>query len=336
MNIIRKKLSPDEISPPGLRYNEECDCVQQTPDNGETWIDNPGADPRHGDGFRLPARTGGDPQCDAAANMVAFIHEYIDGIISTVSLIQEANAILLIFAVLTGGAGILVDLILVIVEAMLTIGVTELDDAFTEEVYDQIKCIIFVNIDPDGQMSAEQLAIIDSQINSVIGGLIVPVAMDLTLRLWGEVGLSNAGVQGDETGDCDDCAWCYEWLDTAELLAESWTHDTDFYYSSHWNANWGGKITRVEFGYTWNGLDGSGAGSHVFLWKDQYATLIQRYLPLNTSPGSPFVWEGEEDISNGIQWGLNTNGIEDGTVSTTYLKISGIGARPNWSHGHVC
>ncbi len=204
MKIVRKLLTASEITPASLRYNSDCDCVQQTPDGGTTWIDVPELDPRRGAGYRMPPNASADPQCNSAANMVAYLQSLIaadlaaTNVVSLVSLWFEI--LLLVFPI-----GILADLLLIVAGAIATIGSTAIETAFTPEVYDALLCTFDCNIGADGQMSDAQLAAIyvdvaanyDATVQAVFG------AHSSTV---GAVGWSNAGAIGAITdADCSSC-----------------------------------------------------------------------------------------------------------------------------------
>lgn len=211
MKIVRKLLTPNEISPANQRWDETCDCPQTTPDNGTTWNDAPGLDTRHADGYRQPALSTGDPQCDAAANMVEQVRQAVDLIVSRGTLVGAVSPLLSLWLLAVGPVGWLAELIVIGVEAILTIGVVAVDAAFTSGVYDDLLCIFYANMDADGQVSAAQFA----DILTAIDGLdsVVNATMDAFFNVWGEVGLSNAGATGSETGDCSACACpgCFVW-----------------------------------------------------------------------------------------------------------------------------
>jgi hypothetical protein len=97
-------------------------------------------------------------------------------------------------------------------------------------VYEQIKCILYANIDADGQMSAAQLAEIQTQIDTLIGGT-PNLVFDLFAGLWGEVQWSNAGATGEYEGECDECGGtCFEQV----YVAGSQPFNLTF-FSGEWN-----------------------------------------------------------------------------------------------------
>lgn len=214
MQVIRKKLTRSEVSSPNLRYDVTCNCIQQTTDGGTTWIDQPGADVRHSDAWRLPASTEPDIKCDAAARIVAAWQEDLELLYQTTNVSVFASGILQALLVLAGGAGVLIDLIILALEALITIGVSTIQAAFTSDVWDGIECIIYCHIGDDGQVSADQAEAILADVAVVYPGTVYNTLVQLQ-NLYGEVLMSNAGVERDESGDCDECvcSCCHRWFD---------------------------------------------------------------------------------------------------------------------------
>ena len=204
MEVVRLFLTPDDITPPNIRYNPTGDSIQVTADAGATWTDVPGLDTRHDDAYRVPPLGGTDPQCDAAANMVATLREFVDTIINTLDYLALVNAAAGLFARFIGLIGWLVSLILAIIDGLLVIGRTAIDAAFTETAYDTILCILYNNISSDGQVTEGQLTAINADILAQLGSTVSAV-WGYTMTGLGEVGLSNAGALGSETGDCAAC-----------------------------------------------------------------------------------------------------------------------------------
>lgn len=211
IQIVRKLLTPDEVSNPNQRYNADCDCVQTSYDGGATWTDTPNADPRHYDGFRLAPVTGDDPQCLAAGNMTDKLKFILDTIITSATIFGAATAVVNVILVFAPAEGILLDLILAICEALFDAGLAAVNAALTSGVYDQLLCILYCSIGADGQVSAAQYALIRSHVDDQIGGL-AAIAIDYALDQLGEVGLSNAGTLGESERDCSGCVceWFYE------------------------------------------------------------------------------------------------------------------------------
>lgn len=220
MKLVRKELSPAEVANPALRYDEGCDCIQQTPDGGTTWVESPGLDVRHSEGARMPPLSGEDARCDAAARQAALWHETYDRFIDSTDAAQFASIVLQIALTLVGTglgvvAGALLALFILVADALIAIGKSTMEAAFDDSVWDGVLCIIYCSIGEDGSVSAEQLADIYDGINAQYPGTVYNTLI-LIGQLFGEVLLSNASVERDETGDCTDCecAWCYHFDDT--------------------------------------------------------------------------------------------------------------------------
>lgn len=220
MKIVRGRLFAGDVSPTNLRYDSTCDCVQFSPDDGATWFDTPEADPRHSNAYRYPVLTTSDPQCDAAANMVKWIKDFLDEV--TLALGEAASAFTLatiasrFFLLITGGSSVLLDLIFEIGGALSDLGYTALTAAFTPTEYDLLLCAFYCNISSDGSMSAAQLTDVETQVSATLNTT-AALVVNLILSTQGEVGASNAGTIGGETGDCSGCAcaWCYTFDATA-------------------------------------------------------------------------------------------------------------------------
>lgn len=226
MEIVRVYLSANNIDPPGTRYNPDCDCIQTSPDGGATWTDNPGADPRTNDAYRLPAREGSDPKCDAAEAMTQHFKAQVDAFIAAADAVAYVNAAIQIAGAFFGLIGLFASKLFIIFEALLTIGVITVDAAMTEEVYDQIKCILYCQLEENGQLSAEGLANAQTQIDEEIGGT-PNIVFDLFAGAWGAVEWSNAGAVGEFTGDCDECGCGCNFVDVTSVSYGTITNTLD-------------------------------------------------------------------------------------------------------------
>jgi len=207
VKVIRKLLTPNEVTPPSIRWNEGTDTVEQTPDGGETWVETPELDPRYGAGFRRPPLTGEDARCNAAARQAAAWEEVYNIFMESTDALQFLAIILQILLALAGGVGVLIGLIFLIFDALIFIGKENMEAQFSEEVWDEIMCIIYRNIGEDGQISEAQLSDIYEEIGSTYPGTVYNTLIEIG-HLFGEVLLSNASVERAETGDCEDCPLC--------------------------------------------------------------------------------------------------------------------------------
>jgi hypothetical protein len=198
----------------GLIYDPDTDSIKQTLDGGATFFDNPGADPRHNAPYQFPPVEADDPRCQAAANMVRYYSDLIDQVVLVVDEAGTAEgllAIILPFVIELGPFGILIELVLGVAFILFSAGATAISAAFTSTVFDDLLCILFCNLESDGSCTADDLAEIKAQVDSIIGGLAAAV-LDGMFFLQGEVGLSNAGTIGEAPADCDacNCGWCFE------------------------------------------------------------------------------------------------------------------------------
>lgn len=217
MPIIRKKLSVDEVGVKGYRYNATTDTVEvQLPDL--SWVDAPTtSDPRVTN--VVPPRTGGDPQCDAAANMAIWIDNYITSVVNSITLGVGAFGIAgttlgligTAAGVLTAGFGLLWVIAVDLGLALIAQGAGTISAAFTPEVIDTLKCIFYNNMGDDGFIDATQLTQIEADIDTEIGG-VVAIVLHAMIALMGFAGLNTQGAVGADAGDCDDCddIWCEE------------------------------------------------------------------------------------------------------------------------------
>lgn len=250
VDVVRKLLSENEITPPDRRYNQSTDAVEFSPDGGTTWVDAPWLDPRSSDIFRRPALPDGE-RCNAAARMRAQIEQQMDTAIAFQSVAGIASSFLFGLGLLTAGIGTLVGLFLLVADTLLTIGIDAIITAMTASVYDQLECILFCNIDDNGQMSEAQLAQIRADVNDQIGG-VAAVVLNLMFDSFGSVNLSNAAVVRDESGDCEDCECLVDWGIEFDFAIEQygWALDPGYAGKQEYAAGVGFRSTGVpDAGY---------------------------------------------------------------------------------------
>lgn len=222
VDIIKSRLSESDVTPPDVRYVEEADEVQFSPDGGTTWYPMPSLDPRHSTVFLFP-ELGTDVRCDAAANMVKWIRDFIDLVTELLgagaTALAVANAAIPLYELITGGTLTLLALLTELGAALFGIGDTALLAAFDEDTYAALLCCFYCHISANGQVSAGQLVGIEAQVTTDLNTT-AGIVVNAILFMQGEVGLSNAGAIGSETGDCSECecAWCYDLTLTEESL----------------------------------------------------------------------------------------------------------------------
>lgn len=346
MKIIRGQLNPGDVSNPAFRYSVDCDCVQYSPDGGTTWNDATGSDPRHASAFRLSARTGSDRNCNAAANMVAWIKGVVNDCIHICEVggvvVALVNKILdfadVIFA---EEGGVLLALIQNIAGVVFDAGFAALSAAFTSDQYDLMLCIFYCHDGADGQVTPEQFALIQANITAQLNTVAATIT-NLFLSLQGEVGLSNAGAQGTETADCSgcDCGWCRSsdyvtTEDLAEMTNEggAWSMGdgyvgTEYIGFTSFSQQYPSPLTPVvvthlEMTYSATGF---GLGGNVSL--QLYLAGVQEQIVVSTTAGShqTIIWDGSQSIDE-FYLTCATHDV-DGVVKLESWLLRGFGVAP--------
>ncbi len=355
LQVIRKELDPAEVYPENLRYDADCDCVQQTYDDGATWVEQPGQDPRTSDTFRYPTIGGGDPQCAAAANMTHFLQDVVETTLANLALgldaLGLATSILPLFVEL-GPFEILFGLGIGLASGLISLGVDVINEEFTSEVYDQLTCIFYCNIEIDGSVTSEDLAAISSQIDAEMSAD-VALIMGLMFLLSGPVGLSNEGTIGDAEFDCSSCtssatgshtfdltAAQGEWQASAFAPGNTWAlggWQNNYSVSGEYRAsaqisfNIPGccTIDRIEF--TWTGTVRD-ALINIFHNEDP-GIVLQCETGGTPFPTAPFGCDGAFDTPGAttvtfLAQNLTSAGIN--TLTVTSFTVFFTGNEPSW------
>lgn len=367
MKIIRGRLNPADVSNPSFRYDATCDCIQQTPDNGTTWVNVPSADPRHSVGFLKPPVAGSNKQCDSAANMVKWLKDFID--YETALMVAGATITTLVNGILTPmdllfPAADFLSVIIDIADTLFGIGATALTAAFTSTEYDALLCIFFCNADGEGRVSAAQLATIEELITEQLNTT-AALVVNAILFLQGEIGLSNAGAIGSQVGDCTACAcgWSREWnganmpaweffpssnftggarghFSSGEFLSDdssvvSWS--TEIMMRIVLEAT--GNFRRIEINYTRTIGDFGAAPSQqdtmIFDSSNGYydgTTLAHQNSTVNQPSGAQFIWSGDQDIGTELTFwmfaALSASLSTYGSIAIQSIKMRGDGDDP--------
>lgn len=334
MKVIMKRLYEGEGLPPNTRWDETCECVQSTFDDGATWVDTPGADPRYNPGNLAPPNDTTDPRCSAAAGMRVRIEQVLDAVFLADALIDAANAVFGVILFFNPPARLIWAIIIVVCEALYAIGLAALAASFTEAAYDELQCIFYRNIDNDGQMSAAQLSAINTEICSTMD-VTVCAAMGLILNMLGFVGMSNAGALFGEDSDCDECGeWCYTWSSLSAMISDGWAYIPGGNTASSKYLRTididGITITGIKWDYTFTGSSGGASG----LWASNY-DLTSRFITgtLSGDP-SPLEWN-DYRVPVGLCIGGNGDG-ESSTYDMSNIELRGLGTMPEWTNGTDC
>lgn len=352
MKIIRKKLSPDEINASASAYYDDCSCYKTIPPGGGTPYANPAADPRSNAWALLPARTGSDIPCNAAANMVDKLKSMVAQAVGGLDQFQIATGLLevllVVFGVATGGLG---DLLIAGGELFITIGVDTISTAFTDDQWQLILCILLDNVNPDGSVSPGGDTTILSEIATQCNSTVYDV-MIVCIGSLGYVGLSNAGASGDVSGDCAACGeWCYRfnftvddggWSGVAGSVytpGVGWVSD-DHFASPNAYVYTDATITfssteivyaKITFDFS-AGIQSCPDEAVVGLWSGNFATPLILFTEPD-SPGSPQEWSGSTTTGQlvfQLQPGcrISSSTPPGGSATMLQIEVHGTGSNP--------
>lgn len=357
LQIVRKKLTPDEISPPNTRYNSDCDCVQSTWDGGATWTNTPGADPRSAPQYQAPGISTSDPACDGAARIAAALKRSIDTTVATSNAVQLASALLDVFLFIVPVIGIIATAIYIAAAALLAIGTAAIESAFTSDVYDQFKCIALCHLDAGGQFTSDEWEAFQTECFDHFGAGTVSDVLQINFDTLGMVGFNNAVSLGTETGDCSACdpcgPWCYLWdfslSDGGWLVGAQGTWDGTKWVSQNispatydilifheCSGGCGQPMTTITFDAEW--FPGTSAESPVIAVFDQgggYTLMapVQTMTPGRATYGFDVSAYGSV---NSIAANLGSGNDEGGSVALYSVKAEGDATMPVFAGGADC
>jgi len=205
-NLARKLMSGccgDE----GLhRFNED-GVYQSSLDGGETWFDDTENDPRNNATYYPPldGEDGDEKRCEGAANAQEFFKQnLIDELASGLAYAEIYSTIIGIIAILgITGIGVIIG---VVTAAIFVAGVIVVQAAFTSEVWETFRCILYCHIDDDASYNEVQWGDVKNDILSQFTG-VVQIILWNWVNALGFVGLTNSARSNMALGaDCSDCA----------------------------------------------------------------------------------------------------------------------------------
>lgn len=346
IQVVRKLLAPEQVTPENVRWNADCNCLQQTADGGTTWVNNPAGDPRNGDGYRLPPRTTSDPRCDAAANMTAQLKKAVFIFEQEIAQFQLANQLLDVVLLFLPGVGWVLDAILAAVSILVTIGADAISSAFNDTQWGIVECILYCDISGNGTVTQAQFDQILDDMHTQCDTVVYDVLYTLLTLSLGVVGLSNAGATGYETGDCDSCAcrWCRtylggdglgDWIVPYDILGNaggeynSGLDQIDGTSINEQNNVWAsaellGALHITEISISFNYVNEGGEGSDT----SSLNTFIDGVRTFTTYTGgtgsSSYTWTGDALASTSIGF-LITAQV---SVEITCIELKGFGTPP--------
>jgi hypothetical protein len=213
-NLARKLMSGccpdnDELH----RYLPD-GTYQTSTDGGETWDDDPTADPRYGAPL-APPLSGANSEakrCAAADNIREQFEDMRDG---TIDLLTAGTTTLLIVSFLVGLLGGILSISVVGVSFgvmlfalagyMLSLTPESVAEQLDAEVMDQFRCLVYCRLGTDGRMSDSALAALLADIASTFTDFPETFFYSIVASL-GATGISNAATMGLATAsDCGDC-----------------------------------------------------------------------------------------------------------------------------------
>lgn len=187
---------------------------QVSNDGGATWTDAPEQDPRNSAPQLPPALPPGTvvPECTYADSVVNFFKDGVIDVIEEGDTVQQIVAIIGgILAAVFGAGGVVLGVIGALIAAfaagIIGLGVTAVKNAFTEDVWDDLRCLIYKNINDDGSLSQEQ---VDTIYDNVPGDTIAQTVLRSWIAALGMTGLTNTArlLQGSADADCSSCDEC--------------------------------------------------------------------------------------------------------------------------------
>ena len=191
--------------PTNTRYNSE-GVYEESFDGGITWLPAPAHDRRYS-GTIAPPLAGEDGQekrCVAAQSAADFLKTAFIDDLSTGASYADLNAAAVAIVAALGVTGIGI-LIAAAAAAIFILGVSATQAAFTTEVWNDFKCILYCNMNPDASFDEAGWAGVKSDILDTFTGVVSAVLYNWA-NAAGIVGLTNAARSGFATeGDCSTC-----------------------------------------------------------------------------------------------------------------------------------
>lgn len=356
MKIVRKELTPAELEPTTIRYNEDCSCVQSLVD-GE-WVDNPPADPRTSSAYQYPAPDTADPACDAGARISAQIERIISSVFDAVSIIEAVSTMIGVVAVFFPPIALFVALLFALISAANAIGFAAVQLSFTDMVYEQIACLVYCNIGADGQFNEDEWNAFQDGVGATFGLSTVTTILSLMFNGMGMVAFNNMASAGSETGDCTDCmcAWCYLWdfepTDGSWLVGAqgSWSSGTgwlsqnispavyDILIYSECSGGCAEPMTTITIDAEWAAgasiddayigvFDRDGGGGYTPMDTTQTMTAGRAIYVFNVAPYGAV---------NALAVNLGNNNDLGGSVILYSVKAEGISTEPTLIGGEEC
>lgn len=198
-------------NPPAIFRYTDAGVYQRSTDGGATWTDAPDFDYRNISTLFPPPSAIGitNTKCQAADGVVQTIKveivEALDATFAVAQILSLIAAVLL--AILSAGSlAAFTPLITAIGAAILDVGVSATQAAFTTAVWDRLRCNIYCHMNSDNSIDATGLAAILSQLTIDESGIVETVLYGI-INAAGIIGITNMirSNKGDPDADCSAC-----------------------------------------------------------------------------------------------------------------------------------
>lgn len=320
VEIIRKRLNPDEVYSTTLRYNPSTGQVEYTPDGGTTWVPSPESDPRNQ--TTRPPQSGAGADCNSAASEVAYLVRLLtlarDALNVGATAFQLGSGLIQLLVEL-GPWGILLDVAVTAATAIKLIGVPAIEALLDPDTLDVIRCAIFCHLSTSNQVNDDRLGQIETDLSTMLPSDQATIVNAL-LSLQGAGGVNNAMAMNLDTGDCTDCGcgWCFEWDFT--IASGDW----DAYFDTARNVNRG---TWTPGGWRATYLPPPGTESTELMIRKVFSgTVTQidvtytRTMGVNGGATDQLVRNSPNGYYNGTVFGTtaSTSGTRTWTITGTF------------------
>lgn len=215
--------------PTNQRFNDD-GLLEWSFDGGQTWEVRRDQDPRFTAPLSppLPGVDGNNKKCDAAASGVAWLQNQVAASVaenqawSSISALAAVVVAILVVIGIIGTGGILAPLLLELASVMFAAGITAFEAAFTQAVWDDLKCILYCNMQPDASFTEAGWFAVKEQAQAALPAL-PGLWLTRVFTLIGPVGLTNAVRTQLVTGaDCSACSCSCQGGCTATDLTFQW------------------------------------------------------------------------------------------------------------------
>jgi len=265
VDVIRTRLAESDVTPPNTRYDGTPPVFQTSYDDGATWVDTPNQDVRYSSFAQFPPLTPGTGViCDAAERMTQQLKDCIHLMCTVADAAQAVTGLLELILLPEGLVGVLLSLFFTICDWIIDNGQATILAAFTDTVYDDIKCELFCRINVDGTITQANLDAAWDAVQAAHTGTVATVIGEVRF-LFTDVVFSNAATQRTETGDCSACPggdFCHVWGASG----------TPFDAAFNWTASFTGGFGTIVSG-VWTGVNTSSPSTNLII---------------ELAPGAPF------------------------------------------------